>query len=128
MMLLLIVVSSFLMYWTWARSTFVKRAIRSYTQISDPVVLHKMQNDHEWYGDVEISETAGRAFFGRHQWRQGFQASNALSGRYYSPAALNDCSACWFYIDDQHRGPYGYVVYVLSTNLQNLQVYEVFGG
>ena len=76
----LLTIVGILAYWGLARTTFVRRTMRDYTQITDMTVLHKMQDDHERYGDARISEAEGRAFFDKHQWKQGFKRDEALAG------------------------------------------------
>lgn len=113
-------------YFIWDDHTFVRRAITHYTHIQDIRLIYKEQNNHEWYGKVQIDPKDSGRLLALYPWKIGFDKQAVLAGK-LDPPYLHNCLNCRYYVDDTGRGLFGYVVFVMGPDAQQLEVYEQFG-
>lgn len=106
--------------------TYVDRTIKNYTQIRSYTILQKVHDNHQWYAKITISEEAGESLFRLHHFSYSYNAK-VIAGKPQNDY-IKDCSNCWYYFDDKGHGVYGYVLYCLSEDKKQLQVYEEFGN
>jgi hypothetical protein len=122
---------TFTAYLYWAKSTFVAREIKRRTGAQEVHVLDQAHAGDHWYGKAEIDQQTGKQLLARFVWERGFERKVALAGRVVSDRPP-DCSTCLYRIEsdphDRQYHPYNYTVYVLSSDLKVLEVYEQFGS
>ncbi len=119
----LLIVTAYL-YLNWLDAHVPEHDISAYTSITSYKLLQKQVTRGYWYGIFSISSHDGSTLLQRYPFQQGFSRSR-LGGRIYE-APFTDCPSCTYFIDSAGRGPYGYVLYILSADKQRLYLHQEF--
>ncbi|WP_179416109.1 hypothetical protein HDF19_08505 [Mucilaginibacter sp. E4BP6] len=112
-------------YLEFLNITYVNRTIKAYTLINDYALTQKAHDSHQWYAQMSISESDGERLLHLHHFKQGYN-TKVIAGKSQNDY-IKDCPNCWYYLDDKGHGIYGYVLYCLSENKKQLEIYEEFG-
>ena len=105
--------------------TYVDRTIKSNTHINNYSIIEKVHNNNEWYAKINISPNDGEALLNRYPFKYGYTAK-VIAGKVQQDY-IKDCSGCSYYVNDKGVGLYGYVLYCLSGNKKQLEIYQAFG-
>ena len=120
-----IIVIGIIGYLEYLYETYVDRTIKAYTQINNYTVVQKVHDDHQWYSKIIISKEDGEKLLNLYHFKYDYNVQ-AIRGNFPNDY-INDCADCWYYLDDKGHGVYGYVLYCLSENKKQLEIYEQFG-
>lgn len=119
----------FASYLYWAKTTFVRREVKRRTGAEEVRVLEEMHTENLWYGKAEIDQQAGKQLLAKYEWKRDFENRVAIPGETI-PDHLRDCSSCFYRIEtnshDRRYHPYNYTVYVLSSDMNVLQILEKY--
>jgi hypothetical protein len=111
-------------YINWPFITYVDRTIKSYTYINNYTIIQKVHNNHEWYAKISISQSDGEKLYNRYPFKYGY-STKAIAGKLQQDY-IKECGNCWYYINSKGIGYYGYVLYCLSSDKKQLEIYEPF--
>jgi hypothetical protein len=110
-------------YSHWLFVSCPERAVTKFVGAEKHRTLAKAHSDYDWYIEVALQPGDGEAIMKRYAFRPGY-SREILAGR-IDDSHIRSCQACWSYMEA--KGPYDYVLAVLSSDKMNLQLYEVFG-
>ncbi|HEY8783998.1 MAG TPA: hypothetical protein VIM16_20380 [Mucilaginibacter sp.] len=120
-----IIVIGVIGYLEYLNVTYVDRTIKTYTQINKYTVIQKVHDNHQWYSKIIISKGDGEKLLKLYHFKYGYNVK-VIAGKSQNDY-VNDCADCWYYLDDKGHGVYGYVLYCLSEDKKQLEIYEEFG-
>jgi hypothetical protein len=121
----LIIVVGIIGYLAILNITYVNRTIKKYTLINEYTLIEKVHDNHQWYAKLSISRVDGERLSKLHNFKYGYTAK-VIAGKSQNDY-IKDCANCWYYLDDKNHGVYGYVLYCLSEDKKQLEIYEEFG-
>lgn len=120
-----IIVIGVIGYIEFLNFTYVDRTIKKNTQIKSYVFIQKVHDNHQWYAKITISKDDGENLFKLYHFSYGYN-TKVIAGKSQNDY-IKDCPNCWYYLDDKGHGVYGYVLYCLSEDKKQLEVYQEFG-
>ena len=122
---ILVIVIGVIAYFKFLNVTYIDRTIKSYTNVNDYSIKEKIHNNHEWYAKISISKTDGDSLLKRYPFKQSYTIK-AIAGKVQQDY-IKECPDCWYYIEDKEAGLYGYILYCLSSDKMQLEIYQAFG-
>lgn len=105
--------------------TYPEHYLQNSLRVRDFTIRQKVHARGEWYVRASISPTDSKLLQHRLAFLPGFRAREVVSPRWYDKTLLHDCQSCVYHFE-KHRGPYSYILYVLSPDRQTLEVFETY--
>lgn len=114
-------------YWQYRHVTSVDRYLTHQLEIRNYTLLQKVQDNHQWYAKVALGPGEGARLLHRYPFAKGYDPRALVRAAKPANDFINACAECQFYLDVTDQGVYGYVLYRLNDNQQQLELYKQFG-
>lgn len=114
-------------YWQYQHVTYVDRYIAQHLGIQNYTLLQKVHDNHQWYAKVALGPGEGPRLLHRYPFAKGYDPGVLVSAVKPANEFIKPCLECRYYLDVTKQGVYGYVLYRLNENQQQLELYNQFG-
>ena len=122
-----LLVVGFMAYWQYRYVTSVDHYLTQHLGIRNYTLLQKVQDNHQWYAKVALGPGEGARLLHRYPFAKGYDPGAPVRAVKPANDFINACAECRSYLNVTDQGVYGYVLYRLNENQQQLELYNQFG-
>lgn len=114
-------------YWQYMHVTYVRKYIEEGAGIRAYSLVQKVHDNHQWYAKVSFHKDEGTQLLQRYPFVTNYNTWVLAKASKPQNDFIKDCADCQYYLETTGHGIYGYTLYCLSGNKQQLELYEQFG-
>ena len=113
-------------YYEYLYVTYVDREVSNRLKTENYKIVLQKHTNHDWYAKVIINQKEGKRFFNLYKFRLGYKSIDLRNKP--NPDAISEDNSSWYYMDPEGVGVYGYTLYHLNHDTNQLEIYQVFGN